>query len=326
MKFGPVPTKDALGAILAHSLPVAKTRLRKGHKLDASDLIALGAAGHDPIVVAQLEPGDLDENAAAATLAQAVAGQGLHLSTASTGRVNLFAAHAGIVGVDAAAIHALNAVNPMMTLATLQPFQRVAKGAMVATIKIISYAVPEADINTAARIGAAALHVLPAVFSTATLIETQIGPVPGGKGHKALALRLARLGVTLTPRVIVPHQGPALAAAIAQAAGEVVFILTASATSDRDDVGPAAVRTSGGVVTQFGMPVDPGNLLFLGYKGRQPIVGLPGCARSAALNGADWVLERVICGVPLGPADFAAMGVGGLLKEIPSRPKPRSDI
>ncbi len=105
-----------------------------------------------------------------------------------------------------------------------------------------------------------------------------------------------------------------------------VFILTASATSDTHDVGPAAVRHAGGAVIQFGMPVDPGNLLFLGRYGARPVIGLPGCARSPALNGADWVLERVICGVAPTPADFAAMGVGGLLKEIPSRPKPRAEI
>ncbi len=71
------------------------------------------------------------------------------------------------------------------------------------------------------------------------------------------------------------------------------------------------------------MPVDPGNLLFLGRLGTKPVIGLPGCARSPAMNGADWVLERVICGVPVGPADIMRMGVGGLLKEIPERGRPR---
>ena len=71
------------------------------------------------------------------------------------------------------------------------------------------------------------------------------------------------------------------------------------------------------------MPVDPGNLLVLGEMGTRPVIGLPGCARSPALNGADWVLERVVCGIDVGAEDIAAMGVGGLLKEIPTRPQPR---
>jgi molybdenum cofactor cytidylyltransferase len=35
------------------------------------------------------------------------------------------------------------------------------------------------------------------------------------------------------------------------------------------------------------------------------------------------VLERLACGLPVGSADIARMGVGGLLKEIPTRPQPR---
>ena len=53
------------------------------------------------------------------------------------------------------------------------------------------------------------------------------------------------------------------------------------------------------------------------------MVGLPGCARSPAVNGADWVLERLAAGIPVGDAEIAAMGVGGLLKEIAARPQPR---
>ncbi|MEO0931198.1 MAG: molybdopterin biosynthesis protein, partial [Pseudomonadota bacterium] len=161
---------------------------------------------------------------------------------------------------------------------------------------------------------------------TATLIETRIGADPAVKGRDALHGRLDRLHVDLDDRVIVDHETTQLAQSIAAAKGDVVFILTASATSDAEDVGPAAVRAAGGLVTQFGMPVDPGNLLFLGHVGERPVIGLPGCARSPALNGADWVLERVLCGIHLKPADFAAMGVGGLLKEIPTRPQPRGDI
>src|SRR5690606_38650861 len=49
----------------------------------------------------------------------------------------------------------------------------------------------------------------------------------------------------------------------------------------------------------------------------------PGCARSPRLNGADWVLQRLACGLPVDAGDIAAMSVGGLLKEISSRPEPR---
>jgi molybdenum cofactor cytidylyltransferase len=71
------------------------------------------------------------------------------------------------------------------------------------------------------------------------------------------------------------------------------------------------------------MPVDPGNLLLLAKAGATPVIGLPGCARSPKVNGFDWVLQRLCADVPVTPGDIMAMGVGGLLKEIPTRPQPR---
>jgi molybdenum cofactor cytidylyltransferase len=71
------------------------------------------------------------------------------------------------------------------------------------------------------------------------------------------------------------------------------------------------------------MPVDPGNLLVLGEIGGAAVIGLPGCARSPKSNGFDWVLQRLLADLPVGYDEIAAMGVGGLLGEIPSRPQPR---
>jgi molybdenum cofactor cytidylyltransferase len=71
------------------------------------------------------------------------------------------------------------------------------------------------------------------------------------------------------------------------------------------------------------MPVDPGNLLLLGRVGEVPVLGLPGCARSPKVNGFDWVLQRLVAGVPVRREDIMRMGAGGLLAEIPTRPQPR---
>jgi molybdenum cofactor cytidylyltransferase len=129
--------------------------------------------------------------------------------------------------------------------------------------------------------------------------------------------------MTLAEVRTVPHETAAIRDALTGIGGEMVLILTGAATSDLHDDGPQAVRAAGGQVARFGMPVDPGNLLFYGSLGGRPLIGLPGCARSPALNGADWVLERMACGIAVTDEDIAAMGVGGLLKEIPNRPQPR---
>lgn len=326
MKFGAVPPGDAEGAILAHSVNADGKRLRKGKLLTADDITLLVAAGYTQVTVARLDDGDLGEDAAAACLAAALAGHGIRVGAAGTGRANLFANGAGIIRIDAAAINAFNAVNPMITVATVPQYHRVDAEAMIATVKIISYAVPQADVTQAAATAQEALSLLAPRYRTAGLIETESGGALSSKGEEALRGRLDRLGLTLAPRRVIPHAPDTLSAALQDCREEIVFVLTASATSDVADVGPLGLAMAGGRLEQFGMPVDPGNLLFLGNLGDRPVIGLPGCARSPALNGADWVLERVICGVPPTPAEVARMGVGGLLKEIPSRPKPRADI
>lgn len=335
MKFGPVPVSDALGAILAHSTQAAERpydmqmsyRIPKGTALTADHIADLQAWDHATVVVAILEPGDMGENEAAGVLGQALIGDsaGLYLSKAATGRVNVFASAAGLACINADVITAFNNINPMITVATVPPHHRMAADGMVATVKIIAYGVPGADVDKAMDVGPV-LSLAAPQYVMATLIETQIThaaqdtPV---KGRRVMQARLQRLGMQLTARVVVRHDAAALAQAIRDAPGEVVLILTASATSDPADVGPSALRLAGGDVTRFGMPVDPGNLLFLGALGAKPVIGLPGCARSPVLNGADWVLERVVCGVGVTSADIAGMGVGGLLKESPSRVRPR---
>ncbi|EAR49682.1 molybdopterin biosynthesis protein [Oceanicola granulosus HTCC2516] len=325
MRFGPVPPAEASGTILAHSLTVGAARWKKGRALDEDDAAALAAAGLAEVTVARLEPGDVGEDAAAARLAEALAGDGLRLSRAATGRVNLFAPGPGVARVEAGAVAALNGIDPMITVATVPPWQRCAEGTMVATVKIISYGVPEAALAQACATGAGALGFAAPVLRSAALIETEValGREQSGKGAEAMRERLARLGIDLAIAPKVAHDVAPLAEALAGREEDLVLVLTGSATSDAADVGPAALRAAGGELVRFGMPVDPGNLLFLGDIAGRPVIGLPGCARSPALNGADWVLERVVCGVPVGPDDIAAMGVGGLLKEIPTRPRPR---
>lgn len=328
MIFGTVSLAEAEGAVLAHSMKTASGRVPKGTVLGAAHLRDLAAGGHETLVVARLEDGDVAENAAArqvaAALVPAPQQQGLRISGAGAGRVNLYATGPGVVDVLADKVAALNAVDPMITLATVPRWHRVEADTMVATIKIISYGVSQSGVDKACAAGREALLVRPPVVGLASLIETQVDTdMPSPKGRAAMTGRMDRLGLEMSPRVVVPHTTAAIAAAIADAPGEIVFILTASATSDLRDVAPDALRAAGGQVAAYGMPVDPGNLLFFGEVAERAVIGLPGCARSPALNGADWVLERMICGVTLSQADISAMGVGGLLKEIPTRPRPR---
>ncbi|WP_428516742.1 molybdopterin-binding protein [Roseovarius sp.] len=325
MRFGPVPLDRAAGAILAHSEHLPDGRLRKGQVLAEADIARLRAAGLESVDVAILDAGDVHEDAAAARLAKAVldGAAGLSPSRAFTGRVNLVAEAPGVVEVDAAKVTAANMLDPMITLATVAPWFQTHPGGMVATVKIIAYGVAAEALDRAAEAARGAIRLHSPRYDTASLIVSDTADGPGLRGVEAIRTRLAGLGMRLKQTLSCPHEVPALAEAMAAASGEVVLVLTGSATSDVRDTGPEALRRAGGTVARFGIPVDPGNLLFTGRLGERPVIGLPNSARSPVLHGVDWVLARTACGVPIGDADFAAMGVGGLLKEIPTRPQPR---
>lgn len=325
MKFAPVPLNKAVGGILAHSVATPAGRLRKGVALTPVHIAQLGDAGLSDVVIAKLEPGDVHEDAAAQRLAEALVNDapGIRLTQPFTGRVNLIAEGPGVSVLRPAAIHAANAVDPMITVATVPDLNQMRAKGMIATVKIISYAVPETALNAACDAAQGAIRLARPCLRSASLIVTDTPGGPGNKGQAAIAARLEALNMTLSQTLHAPHDTAALSAALTQATGDLVMILTASATSDENDTGPAALRHAGGRVTRFGMPVDPGNLLFLGDLSGTPVIGLPGCARAPALNGADWVLARIACGIAVTGADIAGMGVGGLLKEIPTRPMPR---
>ncbi|MDA8747540.1 molybdopterin-binding protein [Litoreibacter sp.] len=330
MKFGSFRLEEAEGGILAHSFQLGALRLRKGRVLSAQDIAQLRAAGAQDVTVALLGSSDVEENAAAARVAAGLVGLDpsdlIDVTTPFTGRVNIIARTAGLAKIDARIINVLNACDPMITCATVAPLTRLDAGGLIATIKIISYGVEAAALEEVENLaaGLSAIGLIPVALKSARLIVTQTGAEPcADKGIAAINGRLEALGMTLGHVNSVRHETGAITAAIQEATEDLVLILTASATSDPLDVAPEAVRQAGGTVERFGMPVDPGNLLFLGQCGGRPVIGLPGCARSPALNGADWVLERVACGLVVSDADIAGMGVGGLLKEIPQRPHPR---
>jgi molybdenum cofactor cytidylyltransferase len=334
MKFGAVAVAEAEGAILAHSLKFADKALKKGRVLSRADVELLRAEGPARIVVARLDPGDIGEDEAARRIAAAAAGPGIALGPAFTGRVNLHAETRGVFVFDHARLDRLNLVDEATTLGTLPQFAAVAPRQMVATVKIIPFAAPEAAVAECARIaaeGGPLLHVAAFRPYAVGLVQTRL---PGlkesilDKTKTVTEQRLQALGCRLVFEERCDHAEEALTPLVREATRRGVDLLLihgASAIVDRRDVIPAAIVAAGGDIDHFGMPVDPGNLLLLAHLGDKPVLGLPGCARSPKVNGFDWVLERLVAGLPVGPGEIMRMGAGGLLAEIPSRGLPRAE-
>ena len=332
MKFGPVPPRDALGATAVHTIRQGSLVLKKGTLIGPAEVAALEAAGIKDVVVARLEPGDVSEDKAAAEIAKAVAGQGVHVDRAFTGRANLFAQAPGILVVDKGVIDSLNRVDEAITFATLPAFKPVVEGEMIATVKIIPFATSEASLKAAlAAAGKPFIRVAPYTIKKVGVVSTLLPGLAIKVVEKTLRVmqdRLTPAGASIVAERRVPHEQGAVATAVDEvlkAGAELVVVFGASAIADRRDVIPAAVEAIGGRIEHFGMPVDPGNLMLIGQARGQPILGAPGCARSPKENGFDWILMRLLAGLAVSREDVTGFGVGGLLMEIVTRPQPRAE-
>ena len=331
MKFGAVPVHEAEGGLLAHQVRTGDLVLRKSHCLTALDCAMLAAAGLSEVVIARLEAGDLGEDEAATRLGAAALGAHLRADPAATGRVNLFAEEAGLFLPDAATVDAFNALDPAMTLATLPAFRRVEAGEMVATVKIIPFAVAGACVSAGAEVlRAAPLRLAPFRKKRVVLLSLRLPGLKESvieKTRRVTEARLAALGSRLVQEVRLEHRQTALddaLDALDPASFDLLIVFGAAAIADRRDIIPAALEAKGGRIVHFGMPVDPGNLLLLAEWRGKPVIGAPGCARSPRENGFDWVLARLCADLPVTSGDIARLGVGGLLMEIVSRPQPRA--
>jgi molybdenum cofactor cytidylyltransferase len=337
MKFGRIPVGEAEGGILGHTLRLGRGQvLKKGRVLDAEDVALLGAAGQDEVFAALLDPDDVSEDEAARRIGGAIAGAGVRVAEAFTGRCNLFVAHGGLARIDAATVLALNSVDEAITVATVAPHAPLAAQDMIATVKIIPFAAPRVAVDACLRIAdearaaaGAPVRVAPFAPRRAGLVLTRLPGVKESQIDRAAANMRARvqgLGSELVAELRCPHTPAAVAESVSALLARgctLALVLGASAIVDRHDVVPSGIEAAGGVVEQFGMPVDPGNLLLLARIGAVPVLGVPGCARSLKPSGFDWVLARLCADVPVTRADIAAMGVGGLLADIDARPQPR---
>lgn len=317
----------ALGQILSHNLADADGRkaFKKGHRVTAADLPRLQALGYSQLRVAVLEPGDVAEDAAAQRLSQALAGPGTTASKAVTGRVNLLAARRGLLTVDLEALRAVNLIDGL-TVATLPRHRVVEPRTILATIKIIPYAIAEADLVRAERaLPTAAIDVLelhPSCVGVILVGHPNAEQRVTGGVLPAIRSRIEELGATMLGQLYVAMDEDAVAQAVVtlrRQGARLLILAGETSIMDSHDVIPSGLVAAGGRIIHYGAPVEPGNLLLLaelpGLAGASPIpvIGAPGCVRSRDTNVVDLILPRLLAGQPLGKTEIVELGHGGLL-------------
>ena len=336
MKFAAVALSEAKGKILGHNIAAANGQrlFRKGKPLTDDDLENLRALGRTTVYVAEIEPDDVDENNAARRVAGAICGAGLHVSGGSSGRVNLLSDEMGILRIDVERLMQINELDGI-TLATLPNHSPVRSRQIVATVKIIPYAVPGSIVSVAEAIAGGSSPIV----RVDALPALSVGMILSGSNsiHQKLISdfaplrdRIEKLGSSVDRVDFVALDDETDEAALAdmlkaQLADGIKLILLAGETAimDAHDIIPHAVVRAGGKIESVGAPVDPGNLLMLAYLNDVPVVGAPGCARSKKTNIVDWILPRLLVGDKLTRRDIVELGHGGLLQDVHERGMPR---
>ena len=338
MKFGPVSVDKATGHILGHNVADSSGRraLRKGKLLTAEDIALLCSLGRDSVYVMQVEPGDVDENSAADQIAAVLVDSSLRLSAAQTGRVNIYARQLGVLRVDVARLDEINA-GPGIALATLRNHSAIRPDRMVATLKVVPFALAGElveEVLAAASANGPTLAIDPIEPSRIGIVLAGSAAAEERISHGylgALGPRFEALGASIECVDYVSLEDEVDEARLAevllrQFERELDLVLLAGETAiqDRHDIAPRAIERAGGTVTCYGAPVDPGNLLLLAFKDDTAILGAPGCARSPKTNIIDLVLPRLLAGERLDSGAIVALGHGGLLDDVPERPVPRT--
>ena len=336
MKFEPVPLSEAKGKILGHNIAASDGRrlLRKGKPLTDDDVDSLRALGRASVYVAELEADDVDENKAARRIAEAICGDGLHIVGVASGRANLLSNEMGLLRVDVERLNQINEHNGI-TLATLMNHSPVQARQIVATVKVIPYALTESVVSEAEVISSRGKPLV----RVDALLSKSVGMILSGSLsiHQKLVNdfiplreRIEKLGSSVTRTDFVALDDESDEASLAdmlrqQVSSGIRMILLAGETAimDEQDIIPRAIERAGGHVESVGAPVDPGNLLMVAYIGDVPVVGAPGCARSKKINIVDWILPRLLAGDRLTRKDIVALGHGGLLENVAERGMPR---
>ena len=317
MRYLTCSPTQAIGHIARTNISgVAGQRIiAKGHRLTAYDAERCMQAGSTLVDIVITEPDEVDENSAAAHIAQACVGSGVRIASAHHGRADIHAAADGVLRIDVAALHTAN-ILPTQTIATILDGTVVRAGERVASIKILPFAVPRSDLPSVHH---PVVRVLP-------FVRTQVGVLVVGapatheritQSHiPPLRERLDRLDAAITMSMDTSLEHDHIVAAMQQIAKKCNIVISLSETSVMGiaESIPSGLVAAGGVVIRHGAPVEPGNMMLLGTIAQIPFLAAPGCIRNRARNVVDLLLPRLIADDIPTTQEIAAWAHGGLLR------------
>jgi Probable molybdopterin binding domain len=324
-----VPLQLAVGSCLAHDITEIRPgefkgpAFRKGHRVCEEDICHLQRLGKNHLYVIDLCPDQIHEDQAAAILAAAIAGEGVEWQDdPKEGKIELRAAHDGLLRVQTDALAALNMIDEVMC-ATLHNYTLVRKGEKVAATRAIPLVMDREPVDRAAAIArhhGAVVTVRPLRKARAGVIITGNEVYHGlieDRFEPVLRRKLTDLDASVAEVVFVPDDAERIAAAIRGRieAGCDLILLTGGMSVDPDDVTRLGIHLAGAGQMYYGAAVLPGAMFIAAYVGEIPILGVPACGLHHKITALDLILPRVLAGERIDKSALAFLGHGGLCRE-----------
>lgn len=322
MKARTVDVRQSMGRILCVTIfrPGGKKLLAKGHVISEDDVRLLETEGMDQVWVTELEDGEIGEDEAVAQISREIGCGSVEIKLAAGGRANLFATEDSCLLVDDELLKQINCAASVVT-ATLPNFCRAKAGERIATVKSAPFAVPKSQLEAVITI----LKERGPIMQARPIRAPQVAvlysdPVNGDRARQlfesVMLQRLERFGCSPNYALAVVEDENEVARGLQHLTHtKPTLILIASTTAPagpEDVVGRAMVRI-GCHIERFLAPVEPGNLLLLGYANDTPVVSAPGCFRSVKPNVVDLILPPMLARYRVTGWEIACLGHGGLL-------------
>jgi len=322
MKALTVDVRQSAGRVLCSTVfrPGGRKLLARGHLISKEDVRLLELEGMEEVWVTQLDEGEVSEDDAVLTVANEMGCGCMEIRLAAGGRANLFTTEDSCTLVDDDLLKQINCTSSIV-IATVPNFSFARAGQRVATVKSAPFAVAAAELEAVASI----LRERGPILQSRPIRDVRVAvlysdPLSGERAHQLfgniMIQRLSRFGA----RADYVLSSVEDEASVTRALGHLltakpVAILIASTTAPAgpDDAVGRAMAQIGCHIEKFLAPVEPGNLLLLGYYNEIPVVSAPGCFRSAKPNVVDLVLPPMLARYRVSGWELACLGHGGLL-------------
>jgi molybdenum cofactor cytidylyltransferase len=317
-----IDVKQATGRILCCTIfrVGGKKLLAKGHLISEEDARMLQTEGMHEVWVTELEEGEIGEDEAVMEVATEIGCGSLEIRLAAGGRANLIATEPSCTLVDDELLKQINCT-ASVAIATTLNFSYAKAGQRVCTVKSTPFAVAKSQLEAVISIVKERGPILQArPIRTPAVGVLYTDPVNGDRARQLfeniMYQRLERLGTSATYVLTSLEEEGAVARSLQhllRAKPTSILIASTTAPAGPDDVVGRAMLRVGSHIERFLAPVEPGNLLLLGYKDDIPIVSAPGCFRSAKPNVVDLVLPPMLARYHVSGWEVACLGHGGLL-------------